>query len=204
MFGGREDDARALAYRLGAEHVELDAIFHRPGWTPLPLAEFRARLTQRLGATRWITDGNYDSSVQDIVLARADTVVWLDLPRPAVMRAVIGRTLRRVIRRQELWNGNRERWSNLCDPRPKQNIILWSFTRHAKYRATYERKSADPAFAHIHWHRLRSRREVDRFLATVTQAPGTTTWGRPYHELRRCTSPPPAGTDAAYVCQSRG
>ena len=169
---GKTTLARELALRLGAEHVELDSIFHQPGWTPLPLPEFRELLRERLSAEAWIVDGNYDSSVQDIVLETADTVVWIDLPRARVMRQVIGRTLRRVFRRVELWNGNRERWSNLFDPRPEQNIIAWSFTRHPKYRKKYELKSADPALAHIDWRRLRTRAEVDAFLATVPARAG--------------------------------
>jgi adenylate kinase family enzyme len=164
---GKTTLARELCRRLRAEHIELDAIFHQPGWSPLPLEEFRARLSERLRAESWITDGNYDSSVQDLILPLADTVVWLDLSRATVMRQVIGRTLRRVFRRVELWNGNRERWSNLFDPRPEENIILWSFTRHPKYRDKYERKSADPASSHAAWHRLRTRDEIDAFLAAV-------------------------------------
>ena len=41
-----------------------------------------------------MTDGNY-SRVQDLIWARADTVIWLDPPRYLVMRRVIWRTLRR-------------------------------------------------------------------------------------------------------------
>ena len=49
---------------------------------------------------------------------RADTVVWLDLPRSQVMRQIVSRTFRRVLTREELWNGNRE---------PVEN--LWAWTR---------------------------------------------------------------------------
>lgn len=164
---GKTTLARRLAARLHAEHVELDSIFHQPGWTPLPRDEFRARLEPRLAAERWVVDGNYDDTVGDLVIARADTVAWLDLPRTRVMRQVVARTLRRVVRREELWNGNRERWANLFDPRPEENIILWAFTRHPRYRVRYERKSGDPAFAHAVWHRLRTPRDVEDLLASV-------------------------------------
>ena len=60
-------------------------------------------------------DGNYRTVVVDgPVWQRADTVVWLDLPRRIVMRQVVSRTFRRSILREELWNGNREPLRNLC------------------------------------------------------------------------------------------
>ena len=34
--------ARRLSTRLGLPHVELDSIYHQPGWAPLPADEFRA------------------------------------------------------------------------------------------------------------------------------------------------------------------
>ena len=36
-----------------------------------------------------------------------------------VMRQVVGRTARRVLRREELWNGNRERLRSALEPRPR-------------------------------------------------------------------------------------
>ena len=56
----------------------------------------------------WVVDGNY-SVVRDLVWDRADTVVWLDLPRLVVVRRITTRSIRRVVWREELWNGNRER-----------------------------------------------------------------------------------------------
>ncbi len=115
---GKSTLARALAAELGVAHIELDAIYHQPGWQPLPAADFRARVDAATATGGWVVDGNY-SAVRDLIWARADTVVWLDLPRHAVMRQVIWRTLRRAMLRAELWNGNRERWRNLVRPRPR-------------------------------------------------------------------------------------
>src|SRR5262245_66425581 len=105
---GKTTLARALAVRLGVPHVELDALDHQPGWTPAPTERFRAEVADRLQGDGWVVDGNY-ARVQDVVWPRADAVVWLDLGRPLVMWRIVGRTLRRVIRGEELWNGNRER-----------------------------------------------------------------------------------------------
>ncbi|WP_188193780.1 hypothetical protein [Nonomuraea sp. SYSU D8015] len=41
--------------------------------------------TSALAAGGWVVDGDY-SLVSDLVWSRADTVVWIDLPRHIVMR----------------------------------------------------------------------------------------------------------------------
>ena len=109
---GKSTFASALALVLGAAFLELDSVQHQADWTPLPVEEFRARVALVADGECWVIDGNY-SRVQDLVWARADTVVWLDLPRRVVMRRIIWRSVWRVAGRTELWNGNRERWRNL-------------------------------------------------------------------------------------------
>ena len=95
----------------------------------------------------WVIDGNY-SAVQDLVWARADTVVWLDPSRARVMRQLVRRTLRRMARRTELWNGNRESWSNLFRADPEESILRWAWTQHADLLASGTcGRSADPALA---------------------------------------------------------
>ncbi len=163
---GKTALARALAQRLDAEHIELDAIYHLPDWTPIDRDEMRAIIVERMSADRWIVDGNYSSKVQDLVFAAADTVVWLDLPKRNVMTQITRRTLGRMLLRRELWNGNRERLRNLFDRRPVENIVLWAWTQHDKYRADYERKMRGPANAHLDWVRLTSRSEVKAWLAS--------------------------------------
>jgi adenylate kinase family enzyme len=161
---GKTTLGRELAAALGVPFLELDAVFHQPGWTELPREEFRAAVRQAVAGDGWVIDGSY-SHVRDIVWDRADTVVWLDLPHWRVMRQVIGRTLRRGVTRQELWNGNRESLRNLLRRDPQQSIVVWAYTNHATYRDRYAVASADPAYAHLRFVRLRSPAEVRGFLA---------------------------------------
>lgn len=163
---GKSTLGRALAERLGVPWLELDSVFHQPDWGELPTEEFRATIDAFTAGDGWVVDGNY-SKIRDIVCARADTVVWLDLGRLTVLRAVVGRTLRRVVRREELWNGNRERWSNLASLDPHRSIIVWAWTRHPVYRARFAAEMVDTTLAHLPWVRLRTRREVAAFLASA-------------------------------------
>ena len=161
---GKSTLARRLAAILGATRLELDSVFHQRGWEPLPADEFRRVVAAVAAQDRWVIDGNY-SAVRPIVWARADTVVWLDLPRRTVMRQVVWRTLRRGVTRQELWNGNRESLRNFLTWTPEESIISWAWHNHAKYHGRYAAAAADPAYAHLTIVRLTSRRAITRFLA---------------------------------------
>jgi adenylate kinase family enzyme len=161
---GKSTLARELATILGGTHLELDGVYHQPGWAPLPLDEFRRVVAATVAQDRWVIDGNY-SGVRSITWDRADTVVWLDLPKRTVMRQIVGRTLRRVATREELWNGNREHFGNLLRWDPEQSVISWAWHSHVKYRDRYTAAAADPANAHLTFVRLTSRRDITRFLA---------------------------------------
>jgi len=168
---GKTTFARRLARALDVSFVELDAIHHLPGWQPIDPDEFVVRVTELAGDESWVIDGNYRTVVVDgPVWQRADTVVWLDLPRRTVMRQVVVRTLRRTVTREELWNGNREPLRNLWRWDPRENIVRWSWTQHAKYTRRFESAMADPRFAHLTFVRLRSHREADAWLEATRAA----------------------------------
>lgn len=166
---GKTTLARSLADRLGIAHVELDALYHGRGWSEPKPDAFRRIVAEALDTATggWVTCGNYSVVREDVVWRRADTVVVLDLPKPLVMRRVVGRTLRRALRREELWNGNREPLSNLYAWAPEENIIRWAWVRHDVYRDRYRRAAQDPAHAHLAFLFLRSRAEVGTFLASM-------------------------------------
>jgi adenylate kinase family enzyme len=128
---GKTAMAQCIAATLRITHVELDAVFHQADWTPLSDEAFAARVASVAEQEAWVVCGNY-RLVADLLMARADTVILFDLPRRIVMTRIVRRTLRRVVKRQELWNGNRERWRNLFSLDPEESVIAWAWTTHAE------------------------------------------------------------------------
>jgi len=171
---GKSTLAARIARRIGAPYVEIDALAHLPGWAERDEDELRAELAGITAGDRWVVDGNYRTVVvEGPVWERADTVVWLALPRRLVMRQIVPRTLRRVLTRQELWNGNRESWANLYHWDPRRNMIRWAWVGHAKYEQRFADAQADPRHAHLRFVVLRSHAEADAWLATLPPTPPT-------------------------------
>ena len=160
--------AERLAARTGLRVVELDALYWGRGWQPAPLDLFRHRVDCEIrdagAADGWIVVGIY-GQVRDLTWGAADTLVWLDLPRPLVMGRLLHRTLRRIRTREDLWGtGNRETFRQAFLSR--QSILLWAWRTHGLNRDRFERACADlPAGKTVI--RLRSPRDIERFLASA-------------------------------------
>lgn len=76
---GKSTLAIALAARTGLPVIHLDLAFWTPGWVAPSEAEWRETQHEVLAGDAWIADGNYSETL-DLRLARADTVVVLDMP----------------------------------------------------------------------------------------------------------------------------
>jgi len=162
---GKSTLARKIAAAIGASCIELDAIHHMPKWTPIDADVFLAEAERLASGESWVVDGNYRTVVVDGPFwERADTVVWLALPRHQVMRQVTARTMRRALTRQVLWNGNREPLKNFL-PFWRESIIRWAWTQHEKYERRYGAAMTDPAYAHINFVKLTSYRDADDWLS---------------------------------------
>jgi adenylate kinase family enzyme len=161
---GKTTMARRLAGQLGLPHVELDALFWGPNWTPLPRELFRRRVEEALGGEAWTTDGNY-SVARDLIWGRADTVVWLDYALPVVLWRVTTRTIRRTARRETLWSGNQETVANAFFSR--ESIILFALKTYQKRRREYPELLARPEYGHLALVHLRSPRAAGCWLGTL-------------------------------------
>lgn len=157
---GKSTVGRALAATLGVPYVELDAIHWQPGWTELDAAELRHRVEPLVARDAWVIDGSYRGKLGDLVLERADTVVWLDLPRRIWLPRLMLRTVRRVVTRQELWNGNRETlWNALAGT---DSLLRFALANDRARRHRYPRELAGYRVA-----RLRTPAEVEAFLRSA-------------------------------------
>ncbi|MQS16960.1 adenylate kinase [Streptomyces kaniharaensis] len=137
---GKTTMAAALAAQLGLPRAELDALHHGPGWVKRP--EFEADVDRFTAGPAWVCEEQYYGVLGGLLWERADTLVWLDLPRRTVTRRVVSRSLLRVLTRRELWNGNRETWRDLVDP---DHPMRWAWANYAKKRSsTAERLAQHP------------------------------------------------------------
>ncbi|HEY52720.1 MAG TPA: adenylate kinase [Caldilineae bacterium] len=160
---GKTTLAADLAARLHIPHYELDALHWGPDWYSPPREEMRRRVAEAAVRAAWVIDGNY-SSVQDLLLARADTIVWLDYALPVIMWQLLRRTVGRVVTQEELWAGNRESLMKAFFSR--ESILLWALQTYRRRRRQYTAMMADPDCAHLTFIHLRSPRETRAWLAT--------------------------------------
>lgn len=162
---GKSTLADRLADVLGCRHVELDGLWWGPGWTEAEPGAFGEQVRAATGAQRWVADGNYfTQGSRDVLWPRADTIIWLDQPRRITVPRVIRRTLSRSLGRKTLWNGNRESLRQILG---SGSIIRFAWRAHPGYGARYEGLDVDPDLAHLIWVRLRSPREVRRWLRSL-------------------------------------
>jgi adenylate kinase family enzyme len=161
---GKSTLARSLAAALGCPHVELDSLWWDTGWTEAGPARFQARLDAALG-DRWVVDGNYlGGGTLEHLWPRADTIVWLDLDRRVTFPRVLKRSAGRVVRRTELWNGNRETVRDLI---ARDSVLRFAWSSHARTRQRYEDLRHAPDVPPLRWIHLRSPAEVDRWWSSI-------------------------------------
>jgi adenylate kinase family enzyme len=158
---GKTTLGREVARRLGAPFYELDAFHHGPGWAEATAEELRARVEPLVHEEAWVVDGVYRGKLGELVLERADLVVWLDLPRRVWLPRLLRRTARRVVRREVLWNGNRETLRNVFFARDA--LVPFALRTYRDRRRRYDAELALYPVV-----RLRSPREVRAWVASAT------------------------------------
>ena len=150
-----------LAELLPARHVEIDALWHGPNWESCGPDELRRRVSAATEGDDWISDGTYHTIIGDLVLDRAETVVWLDLPVALVMWRLVRRSWVRKRDDVVLWHGNREeRWLNQI------RWLIWP-----AFKRAFENRRRLPAHLARHpqlqVHRLRSDKDVEAFVQSI-------------------------------------
>jgi hypothetical protein len=157
---GKTRFAKQLASRLGSPCVELDALYWDADWTPR--ADFRARVDDALRGAAWVVDGNYSSKVRDIAWGRCTAIVWLDYSFARTFGRGVWRTFRRIVTRERLYGGNREKLRNaLFNP---EGIPLWILRTYRRNRRKIPREAARAEYAHASLIVLRTPAEADAFL----------------------------------------
>lgn len=158
---GKTTLATRLSSVAGIPHTELDALHWGPDWTTRP--SFMDDVREFVARDRWITEWQYRAA-RATVIERATLVVWLDMPFGTTLARVVRRTVRRRVRNEELWNGNREPGIRHAVLQP-EGMIRWAISTRGKYRALVAAaRSERPELPVL---RLRTQHDVEALLDAV-------------------------------------
>ena len=170
---GKSTLAAGLAERTGIAWHSVDDLTWEPSWTQVPEAKQRQRITEICAGERWILDTAYGSWL-DVPLARVQLIVALDYPRRVSLRRLIWRTLRRIIKRNEVCNGNTE---SLREAFSRESIVRWHFRSFASKRARIRAWAVSPP-GDAQVIRLSSPRATRRWLADQGPPSGISAAGK--------------------------
>lgn len=160
---GKTTIAARIADHLSYPHHELDAVHWLPDWGIPPRDEFRAKVEGLAASERWVIDGNY-SKARDLLLARADTVIYLNPTRALALWRVLVRSLSRALKREELWAGNRETLGHFFS---RESLLLYALRSHPKRRQQFAGESQDPSYGHITFVELGTNRQINDWIAAL-------------------------------------
>lgn len=165
---GKSTLAKKVSNSSPLPYIEMDQIFWRPNWQGTPDEEFQLKIRKALTEESWVLDGNY-SRTEPIKWERVEAVIWVDLPFLITVFQAVKRAIIRAFKKEELWpnTGNRESFKNSFLNR--DSIILWTLKTYHKKAKRYENQMKDPQLSHIDFIRLRSRKEVDKFVEQFQQ-----------------------------------
>jgi adenylate kinase family enzyme len=89
---GKSTFAHRLADITDLPLIHLDRHYWQPGWIEAKREDWAQRVDSLIAEARWIIDGNYGGTLP-ARLARADTVVHLDMSRRLCLWRVLKRTM---------------------------------------------------------------------------------------------------------------
>ncbi|MEQ8655136.1 MAG: hypothetical protein RIC87_21925 [Kiloniellales bacterium] len=158
---GKSTLARQIGEALDLPVYHIDRLFWRPGWQESEKGPFNEKLRRLYLDERWIVEGNYSRTWPERV-ARADCIIFLDLPTPLRLWRLLKRMLASYGQvRADMAPGCPER-------------LDWAFLHYAATFPTHSRPRALELLAQLpaekERHHLRSRTAVRAILQRIRPA----------------------------------
>lgn len=155
---GKSVLARSIGVTYQLPVVHLDRLYWQPGWVAPESEAWTARVTELAAKECWVIDGNYQKTLL-LRLARAELVIYLDMPRWLCLWRVLCRHGKKRPDLQEVLEEKFDRellrflWQVWCFPK-ERGKRLWAMLENSGVMVV----------------RLRSRRQVRAFLAALQQS----------------------------------
>ena len=156
---GKSTLARKLSQLTGLPVIGLDAHFWNPGWIETPADQWRERVRELSSRDQWIMEGNYAKTL-DLRLPRADTVIFLDMPR----RLCLWRVFKR---RVQYFGRTRPDMAPGCKEKIDWEFLLWIWRFRQSTRPQLLEALALAQRQGKRVHHLISRRQVRGFMKSL-------------------------------------
>jgi adenylate kinase family enzyme len=157
---GKSTLAKKLGQLTGLPVFHLDAVYWRPGWTAPPEEEWLAAVQEIAARDAWIMEGGC-SSTFPIRMRRAETAIWLDLPRRICFPRVLKRLLLHFCRvRPDVAPG--------CPERLDFAFLKWAWMFRPAHAAKYRLALARYA-SHANIMVFDSPRQIAAFLSEMSR-----------------------------------
>jgi adenylate kinase family enzyme len=162
---GKSSAAHAYAAASGLPEFSADDdIGWLPGWQQRSVEQQREIAADVAARDRWVLDSAY-GVWRDIVVPRAELVVALDYPRWLSLSRLLRRSLRRVITKQPVCNGNIETLGRLF---ARDSILYWHFNSFARKKRVSREWQSNPDMPPVMV--FRRPRDLNDWLAQVPSA----------------------------------
>jgi adenylate kinase family enzyme len=163
---GKSTLAEKIAQKIGGDFIELDALNWGPNWTPAGDELLRARAEEATRSPCWVVAGNY-SETRPVTWERAEAIIWLDYPLWVIFWRLLRRTWKRVVYREELWNGNREHLWTQLKLWSDESLFHWLFKTFWRRKREYPQLFALPEHQHLRVFRFQSPSQVRKWLKSL-------------------------------------
>ncbi len=161
---GKTTLGRRLAEKMDIPAVDLDDIHWLPGWQTRDVEEARRLIDAATQKPAWTVSGNY-GKLQDIFWPRADTMIWLDYPFVLVFFRLLRRSIRRIVDRQAICNGNFETWPKFLS---KESVMIWLFQSFRRRKRENGRIFSNPdQYPHLTLIRFQHPKETELWLKNI-------------------------------------
>lgn len=161
---GKSRLARRLSEKTGLPVVHLDRLYWKPNWVACTDEETDEKIIEALSRDKWIIDGNFRRTME-LRISKCDTAVFLDYSRMTCVFGVLGRVMRNHGKvRSDMGDGCKEKFDF------EFLRFVWNFRKN-KAPAIRELFAKYGGFG-VNTVILKSRREADRWLETISAQDG--------------------------------
>jgi adenylate kinase family enzyme len=155
---GKSTFSQELSKAMNLPVIHLDRYYWKPNWVPTPNEEWDHFVEEAANQEQWIMDGNYSRTLA-IRLKRADTIIFLDMPRTLCIY--------RIIKRRIKYHGKtRPDLNEECPEKLDWSFIMWVWN-YKKRSRTKTMNTLDGVKDQKQIIILTTRKQVNDFLNRI-------------------------------------